>query len=45
MPAASLYFRDPDGNLLKLLSMLTDAPRPELGLISWRRWNHSRLAD
>ena len=33
MPAASLYFRDPDGNLLELLSMLPDAPQPELGVI------------
>jgi len=26
MPAVSLYFHDPDGNLLELLSMLPDAP-------------------
>jgi len=45
MPAASLYFRDPDGNLLELLSMLTEAPRPELGVTSWSLWNHSRTAD
>jgi len=45
MPAASLYFRDPDGNLLELLSMLPDAPQPELGVISWTRWNRSRLSD
>jgi len=45
MPAASLYFRDPDGNLLELLAMLPDAPRPELGVTSWSRWNHSRTAD
>jgi len=42
MPAASLYFRDPDGNLLELLSMLPDAPQAELGVISWSRWNQSR---
>ena len=45
MPAASLYFRDPDGNLLELLSMLPDAPQPDLGVISWRRWNESRQSD
>ena len=33
MPDASLCFRDPDGNLLELLSMLPDAPQPELGVI------------
>ncbi len=38
MPAASLYFQDLDGNLLELLSMLPENPRPELGIISWSRW-------
>ena len=38
MPAASIYFRDPDGNLLELLAMLPDAPRPEAGVIGWSRW-------
>ena len=38
MPAASLYFHDPDGNLLEFLAMLPDAPRPELGVIGWSRW-------
>jgi lactoylglutathione lyase len=38
MPAGSLYFHDPDGNLLELLSMLPDAPQPELGVIDWSRW-------
>jgi lactoylglutathione lyase len=42
MPAASLYFHDPDGNLLEFLSMLPEAPRPELGVISWSRWIQSR---
>ncbi len=42
MPAASLYFRDPDGNLLELLSMLPDAPQPERGIVSWSCWNESR---
>ncbi len=39
MPAASLYFRDPDGNMLELLSMLPNSPQPELGIVSWSRWN------
>jgi lactoylglutathione lyase len=38
MPAASLYFRDPDENMLELLSMLPDSPKPELGIVGWRRW-------
>ncbi len=38
MPAASLYFHDPDGNLLEFLCMLPDEPRPELGVISWSQW-------
>jgi lactoylglutathione lyase len=45
MPAASLYFRDPDGNLLEFLSMLPEAPQPQLGVISWSRWNQRRQCD
>jgi lactoylglutathione lyase len=43
MPAASLYFRDPDGNMLEFLSMLPDSPQPELGIVSWTEWN--RMQD
>jgi lactoylglutathione lyase len=39
MPAASLFFRDPDGNLLEFLSMLPDSPQPNPGIVSWSRWN------
>jgi lactoylglutathione lyase len=42
MPAASLYFRDPDGNMLELLSMLADPPQPELGIVGLSRWNEIR---
>jgi lactoylglutathione lyase len=38
MPAASVYFHDPDGNLLEFLTMLPGAPRPELGVIGWNGW-------
>jgi lactoylglutathione lyase len=38
MPAASLYFHDPDGNLLEFLAMLPDSPQPELGVIGWTDW-------
>ena len=45
MPAASLYFRDPDGNLLELLAMLPDPPRPELGIVGWNRWKQLRESE
>ena len=38
MPAASLYFKDPDGNLLEYLCMLDEAPRPEAGVVPWSEW-------
>ena len=44
MPAASLYFHDPDGNLLEFLSMLPDLPEPDWGVLSWSAWA-SRIAS
>jgi lactoylglutathione lyase len=38
MPAASVYFRDPDGHVLEYLTMLDKEPRPDLGIISWSEW-------
>jgi len=38
MPAGSLYFRDPDGNMLEFLCMLPQPPRPELGVVAWSEW-------
>ena len=38
MPAASVYFVDPDGNLLEYLTMLPGPARPELGVVGWSRW-------
>jgi lactoylglutathione lyase len=38
MPAAAVYFRDPDGHLLEYLAMLDDEPRPEAGIVSWSKW-------
>jgi lactoylglutathione lyase len=43
MPAASLFFHDPDGNLLEFLSMLPDAPQPDLGVVAWTRWKSAQL--
>lgn len=40
MPAASVFFRDPDDHLLELIAELRDAPRPEavyVPLSEWRR--------
>ena len=38
MPAASVFFRDPDGHLLEYIAMLPDTPRPVLGVVPWRMW-------
>jgi lactoylglutathione lyase len=38
MPAAALYFRDPDGHLLEYLTMLDEAPKLDLGIVSWSEW-------
>jgi lactoylglutathione lyase len=42
MPAASLYFNDPDGNLLEFLAMLPGVGEPELGVVRWSEWNTYR---
>jgi lactoylglutathione lyase len=39
VPAASVYFRDPDGHLLEYIAMLTEPPEPEgksMPLSKWR---------
>jgi lactoylglutathione lyase len=33
MPAASVFFHDPDGRLLEHLAMLPHRPRPEAGVV------------
>ena len=38
MPAAAVYFRDPDGHQLEYLAMLDEVPRPDLGIVSWSRF-------
>ena len=38
MPAAALYFHDPDGHLLEYLTMLEEEPRPDLGIVPWSEW-------
>ena len=38
MPAAAVYFRDPDGHLLEYLTMLDEPPRPEVAILPWSEW-------
>ena len=38
MPAAAIYFRDPDGHQLEYLAMLDEPPRPDLGVTTWSGW-------
>ena len=42
MPAAAVYFRDPDGHLLEYLAMLDAPPDPAAGVIPWSTWNEQR---
>ena len=44
MPAAAIYFRDPDGHQLEYLAMLDEPPRPELGVTTWPEWAAGRLS-
>ena len=39
MPAASVYFRDPDNNQLEFIAMLDEPGDPEGGIVSWSAWN------
>ena len=38
MPAAALYFHDPDGHQLEYLAMLDEQPRPDVGIVPWSEW-------
>jgi lactoylglutathione lyase len=38
MPAAAVYFRDPDGHQLEYLAMLDADPRPDAGIVPYSRW-------
>ena len=44
MPAASVFFRDPDGHLLEYIAMLEEEARPEYGIVPWRMWQHMHRA-
>jgi lactoylglutathione lyase len=45
MPAASVFFRDPDGHLLEYIAMLPQVPRAEYGIVPWRMWEQLHHAD
>lgn len=38
IPAASIYFDDPDGHLLELLAPIPGPPRADLEAVSWADW-------
>jgi lactoylglutathione lyase len=38
MPAAAVYFRDPDGHLIEYLAMLDEPAREERGIVPWSEW-------
>jgi NAD(P)H-dependent FMN reductase/catechol 2,3-dioxygenase-like lactoylglutathione lyase family enzyme len=42
MPAASVYFRDPDGHLLEYVAMLSEEPRRDEGVVRWSEWTARR---
>ncbi len=38
MPAAAVYFLDPDGHLLEYISLLDEQPLAKLGVVTWSEW-------
>ena len=38
MPAATVYFRDPDGHLIEYLTMLEEPARAGRGIVPWSDW-------
>jgi len=42
MPAAAVYFLDPDAHQLEYLAMLDEPPRPEIGIVPWSQWAAER---
>ena len=47
VPAVSIFFGDPDGNLLEYLARLPGDPEPDLGIIPWDEWKrvHQESTD
>lgn len=42
MPAAAVFFDDPDGHSVELISMLPHAPRPDAGWVPYSQWMVAR---
>jgi lactoylglutathione lyase len=42
VPAASVYFLDPDGNSLEFIHVLAGEPKPELGVIYLSEWHKQK---
>jgi lactoylglutathione lyase len=38
IPAATIFFRDPDGHLIEYLAMLDNEPNLNVGIIPWSEW-------
>ena len=44
MPAASLFFRDPDDHHLEYVAMLEGPSRPDFGIAPWSQWQDQETA-
>jgi lactoylglutathione lyase len=40
MPAASVFFTDPDGHLLEFLAMLPEPANATIGIVPWSAWRN-----
>ncbi len=40
IPAAAVYFNDPDGHLLEFIAKLKEPPMADVAVVSLREWNH-----
>ena len=45
MPAAAVFFQDPDGHLLELIAELSDAPRPDFRYRPLSEWRAHMLGQ
>jgi lactoylglutathione lyase len=43
MPAAVLYFTDPDGHSLEYLAMLDEPAQPERGVVAYAEWRQTSV--